>query len=306
MLYTQLQRGSQLPSSPGIPGACLAVVHPALRCAYRAGLGGFGCLALGGFMTYEQLLLHVYQHGTDKPDRTGTGTRSVFGAQVRYSLRDGFPIVTTKKVHFPSVVAELLWMLSGSTNVHDLRAMGCTIWDEWGREDGDLGPIYGAQWRGFAGVDQIAQVVHSIKTDPSSRRHVVSAWNPADIPAMALAPCHALFQFDVTDGRLSCQVYQRSADMFLGVPFNIASYALLTHMVARQCDLGVGDLVWTGGDCHIYSNHAEQVALQLSRTPLPKPVLLLSQSPSIFDYTPGHIELMDYQHHPAIKAPVAV
>ena len=257
-------------------------------------------------MTYEQLLQHVYCHGTDKTDRTGTGTRSVFGAQIRYDLRDGFPLVTTKKVHFASVVAELLWMLSGSTNVKDLQAMGCTIWDEWARDDGDLGPVYGAQWRGFAGGDQIAQVVHSIKTDPNSRRHIVSAWNPADIPAMALAPCHALFQFDVTDGRLSCQVYQRSADMFLGVPFNIASYALLTHMVAWQCGLGVGDLVWTGGDCHIYSNHMEQVALQLSRMPLRKPFLLLAEAPSIFDYRPTSFSLVDYRHHPAIKAPVAV
>lgn len=259
-----------------------------------------------GGMTYEQLLLHVYKHGTDKPDRTGTGTCSVFGAQIRYDLRDGFPIVTTKKVHFASVVAELLWMLSGSTNVRDLQAMGCTIWDEWARDDGDLGPIYGAQWRGFAGVDQIAQVVHGIKTEPHSRRHIVSAWNPADIPDMALAPCHALFQFDVTDERLSCQVYQRSADMFLGVPFNIASYALLTHMVAQQCGLGVGDLVWTGGDCHIYSNHMEQVERQLCRTPMHKPALRLRDAHSIFDYTPNHIELIGYEHHPAIKAPVAV
>lgn len=260
---------------------------------------------------YLQLAQHVMVNGAEKSDRTGTGTRSVFGHQMRLNLAEGFPLLTTKKVHFKSVVAELLWMLSGSTNVKDLQAMGCSIWDEWAQPDGSLGPIYGKQWRRWEGymfdIDQIAQVIDGIKRDPGGRRHIVSAWNPADIPEMALAPCHTLFQFDVTDGRLSCQLYQRSADIFLGVPFNIASYALLTHMVAQQCDLKVGDFIWTGGDCHIYSNHQEQVALQLTRAPRALPLLGFARCPeSIFDYKPEDILLVGYDPEPAIKGAVAV
>ena len=262
---------------------------------------------------YLNLLRQVQNHGRQKQDRTGTGTRQIFGAQMRFDLREGFPLVTTKKVHFKSVVAELLWFLSGSTNVKDLQAMGCTIWDEWANPDtGDLGPVYGEQWRNWPGhdgwnIDQIADLIEGISTNPHSRRHIVSAWNPADIPDMALAPCHALFQFDVTDGVLSCQLYQRSADLFLGVPFNIASYALLTHMVAAQCDLAVGDFVWTGGDCHIYDNHVEQVQTQLARDPRPLPMLHIKRRPaSIFDYAPDDFEVVGYEPHPAIKAQVAV
>ena len=273
---------------------------------------------------YENFLRHVYTTGKTKTDRTGTGTKSVFGYQMRFDLNEGFPLVTTKKVHLRSIVQELLWFLTGSTNNNDLKAMGCSIWDEWAKPDGDLGPIYGKQWRSwyshtetvYSGIgdyaesitiDQITQVIEGIKRDPHGRRHIVSAWNPADIPEMALAPCHALFQFDVTDGRLSCQLYQRSADIFLGVPFNIASYALLTHMVAQQCDLEVGDFIWTGGDCHIYSNHHEQVELQLSREPVAYPTLNIKRKPdSIFDYKFEDFEVMGYEHHPAIKAPVAV
>ena len=275
---------------------------------------------------YHQLMQHVLINGTEKGDRTGTGTRSVFGHQMRFDLRDGFPLVATKKVHFKSVVAELIWFLSGSTNNNDLRALDCTIWDEWAKPDGDLGPIYGAQWVSWPTgrniptpdkdghvwhlpetINQIAQVIESIKRDPNGRRHIVSAWNPADIPKMALAPCHAMFQFDVTGGRLSCQLYQRSADIFLGVPFNIASYALLTHMVAQQCGLEVGDFIWTGGDCHLYVNHFEQVALQLSRTPRALPLLVFARRPdSIFDYKPEDILLTGYDPEPGIKAPVAV
>lgn len=275
---------------------------------------------------YEDFMRHVYTNGVQKGDRTGTGTRSVFGHQMRFDLSHGFPLVTTKNVHFKSVVAELLWFLSGSTNNNDLEAMGCTIWRAWAREDGSLGPVYGEQWRNWPTIghhpvkdkdghtwmmpntiDQIAALIEGIRTNPHSRRHIVSAWNVADLPRMALAPCHAMFQFDVTDGVLSCQLYQRSADVFLGVPFNIASYALLTHMVAQQCDLAVGDFIWTGGDCHIYDNHREQVALQLSRDPMPLPAISLTRRPpSIFDYTPSDIVLNDYNPHPAIKAPVAV
>ena len=262
--------------------------------------------------TYETALTKIMAEGVDRGDRTGTGTRSLFGLQMRWHLADGFPLVTTKKVHIKSVVAELLWILSGSTNVKDLQAMGCTIWDEWADADGNLGPVYGAQWREWldeygCGIDQIANVVRDIKANPESRRHVVSAWNVANLPDMALAPCHCLFQFLVADGKLSCQLYQRSADFFLGVPFNIASYALLTHMVAQQCDLGVGEFIWTGGDCHIYKNHFDQVRLQLTRTPHPLPKLLMSPGvKSIFEYTPGDIVFHDYQHHPAIKGEVAV
>lgn len=259
---------------------------------------------------YEDLLRHVLEHGAPKPDRTGTGTRSVFGHQMRFDLRAGFPLVTTKRVHLRSVVGELLWFLRGESNVGWLRENGVTIWDEWAGADGELGPVYGVQWRSWptprGPVDQIAEVIEQIKRDPASRRHVVSAWNVADIPQMALAPCHAFFQFDVTDGRLSCQLYQRSADLFLGVPFNIASYALLTHMVAQQTDLEVGDFVWTGGDCHIYDNHVEQVREQLSREPFPAPTLRLRRAASIDAYSFEDVEVVDYRHHPAIKAPVAV
>jgi thymidylate synthase len=268
---------------------------------------------------YEDFMRHVYAHGTPKTDRTGTGTRSVFGHQMRFDLNEGFPLVTTKKVHLKSIIHELLWFLEGSSDNNKLRERGVTIWDEWAREDGDLGPVYGVQWRSWptpdgGQIDQIAEAVKTIKTNPDSRRIIVSAWNVADIPKMALAPCHAFFQFHVAPGespsapgKLSCQLYQRSADIFLGVPFNIASYALLTHMMAQQCDLAVGDFIWTGGDCHIYSNHHEQVELQLSRQPHPYPVLDIKRKPaSIFDYRYEDFEVLEYQHHPAIKAPVAV
>ena len=262
---------------------------------------------------YLNLLAEIAGHGRSKQDRTGTGTRQIFGAQMRFNLNNGFPVVTTKKVHFKSVVAELLWFLSGSTNVKDLQAMGCTIWDEWAREDGDLGPIYGSQWRnwlvwpGCKAIDQISKLIKGIRNTPDDRGHIVSAWNVADLQFMALRPCHAMFQCDVTDGRLSCQLYQRSADMFLGVPFNIASYALLTHMLAQQCDLQVGEFIWTGGDCHIYSNHAEQVQTQLERQPRPLPMLHIKRKPaSIFDYRPDDFELVGYDPHPAIKGEVAV
>jgi len=261
---------------------------------------------------YEDFLRHVDNHGVFKPDRTGTGTKSVFGYQMRFDLNEGFPLITTKKVHLKSIIYELLWFLRGDGNVCWLRERGVTIWDEWAREDGDLGPVYGVQWRNWpahdgASIDQIAEVIKTLKTDPDSRRIIVSSWNVADLPKMALMPCHALFQFYVADGKLSCQLYQRSADIFLGVPFNIASYALLTHMVAQQCDLGVGDFIWTGGDCHIYSNHSEQVALQLSRAPFRYPLLqIMRRPPSIFDYSYGDFEMLEYECHPAIKAPVAV
>ncbi len=261
---------------------------------------------------YEDFMRHVYVHGVAKSDRTGTGTRSVFGHQMRFDLAEGFPLVTTKKVHLKSIVLELLWFLRGDSNVHWLQERGCTIWDEWARPDGELGPVYGVQWRSWptpdgGHVDQIAQVVQQLKTDPDSRRIVVSAWNVADLPKMALAPCHAFFQFYVAGGRLSCQLYQRSADIFLGVPFNVASYALLTLMLAQQCDLQPGDFIWTGGDCHIYSNHFEQVEAQLARVPHAYPVMRLRRRPpSIFDYELDDFELLDYRHHPAIRAPVAV
>ena len=261
---------------------------------------------------YEDLMRHVHQHGVLKSDRTGTGTRSVFGHQMRFDLREGFPLVTTKKVHLRSIILELLWFLRGESNVQWLQDRGVTIWDEWARDDGDLGPVYGVQWRSWptpdgGHIDQIAEVVQQLKTNPDSRRILVSAWNVAELDRMALMPCHALFQFYVAEGRLSCQLYQRSADIFLGVPFNIASYALLTHMLAQQCDLEVGDFIWTGGDCHLYSNHTEQVETQLTRTPLPFPTLELLRRPdSIFDYQFEDFAVRDYQHHPAIKAPVAV
>ncbi|MEY4767242.1 MAG: hypothetical protein RI907_3915 [Pseudomonadota bacterium] len=267
---------------------------------------------------YEDFMRLVHTTGVLKTDRTGTGTRSVFGHQMRFDLSEGFPLVTTKKVHLKSIIVELLWFLRGDDNVKWLQERGVTIWDEWAREDGSLGPVYGVQWRSWpkpdgGHVDQISEVVKQLKQSPDSRRIIVSAWNPGLIDQMALPPCHAFFQFYVApaqDGgrpRLSCQLYQRSADIFLGVPFNIASYALLTHMMAQQCDMDVGDFIWTGGDCHIYSNHTEQVELQLSRAPHPYPVLNIKRKPaSIFDYEYEDFEVLDYQHHPAIKAPVAV
>ncbi len=268
---------------------------------------------------YEDFMRHVATHGVAKADRTGTGTKSVFGHQMRFDLAEGFPLVTTKKVHLKSIVLELLWFLRGDGNAKWLQERGVTIWDEWAKPDGDLGPVYGVQWRSWptpdgGHIDQIAQVVAQLETNPDSRRIVVSAWNVAALPQMALLPCHAFFQFYVAPattpggkGRLSCQLYQRSADIFLGVPFNIASYALLTHMLAQQCDLDVGDFIWTGGDCHIYSNHAEQVALQLSREPRPYPTLVIHRRPpSIFDYAYEDFAVEGYDPHPAIKAPVAV
>jgi len=261
---------------------------------------------------YEDFMRHVYEHGTPKTDRTGTGTRSVFGHQMRFDLSAGFPLITTKKVHTKSIIVELLWFLRGDTNIAYLNSQGVSIWDEWADEHGELGPVYGHQWRAWPApdgstIDQISQIVQQIRSQPDSRRHIVSAWNVAEIQNMALPPCHALFQFYVADGKLSCQLYQRSADIFLGVPFNIASYALLTHMVAQQCDLEVGDFVWTGGDCHIYSNHFEQVELQLSREPYPYPRLNITRRPaSLFDYVLDDFEIVDYQSHPHIKGAVAV
>ncbi len=260
---------------------------------------------------YEDLLADVMATGTHKSDRTGTGTRSVFGRQLRFDLSAGFPLVTTKRVHLRSVVGELLWFLRGESNVSWLRENGVRIWDEWADGAGELGPVYGVQWRSWPTpdgrhVDQVAQVLESLRTNPDSRRHVVSAWNVADLGAMALPPCHLLFQFYVADGKLSCQLYQRSADLFLGVPFNIASYALLTHMVAQQLDLEVGDFVWTGGDCHVYDNHVEQVTTQLARQPYPRPRLELRRAASLFDYTVDDVSVVDYRHHPTIAAPVAV
>jgi thymidylate synthase len=282
---------------------------------------------------YLDLLQDVVEHGRDKPDRTGVGTRSVFGRQVRFDLNQGFPLLTTKRLHLKSIVQELLWFLSGSTDNNELKARGVTIWDDWAAPSGDLGPIYGAQWRSWAcpprrheeagrTIDQLADLVATIRARPDSRRLVVSAWNPADLPdetqspqanaaagRMALAPCHCLFQFYVTDGRLSCQLYQRSADLFLGVPFNIASYALLTHLVAQQCDLKVGDFVHSFGDLHLYRNHLTDdiVFAQLARTPRPLPQLQLARRPpSLFDYRLEDIEVRGYDPHPAIRAPIAV
>lgn len=262
--------------------------------------------------SYLQLLRQVREQGARKTDRTGTGTLSLFGAQLRFRLSDGFPLVTTKRIHLKSVVHELLWFLRGDTNTRYLREHGVTIWDEWADADGELGPVYGRQWRAWRTadgreVDQMAEVLQLIRNNPDSRRIIVSAWNVGELPRMALQPCHALFQFYVAEGRLSCQLYQRSADIFLGVPFNIASYALLTHMVAQQCDLLPGDFVWTGGDTHLYLNHLEQADLQLSRQPLPLPTLnIRRRPPTLFDYQYEDFEFVNYQHHPAIKAPVAV
>ncbi|HEU0230171.1 MAG TPA: thymidylate synthase [Burkholderiaceae bacterium] len=261
---------------------------------------------------YEDFMRHVYEHGQTKTDRTGTGTRSVFGHQMRFDLNEGFPLITTKKLHTKSIFIELLWFLRGDSNVRWLQERGVSIWDEWADADGNLGPVYGAQWRSWptrngGHIDQISQIVRQIRETPDSRRLIVSAWNVGDIPDMALPPCHALFQFYVANGKLSCQLYQRSADIFLGVPFNIASYALLTHLVAQQCDLEVGDFVWTGGDCHLYSNHFEQARLQLSRTPFPYPRLnIRRRPPSLFEYEYDDFKILDYQAHPHIKAPVAV
>ncbi|AMM33735.1 Thymidylate synthase [Sinomonas atrocyanea] len=271
---------------------------------------------------YEDLLRDVLAHGAHKGDRTGTGTRSVFGRQLRFDLAEGFPLVTTKRVHFKSVALELLWFLRGDSNVRWLQERGVTIWDEWADDAGELGPVYGVQWRSWptpdgGHIDQISKVMESLRTNPDSRRHIVTAWNPAEVDQMALPPCHALFQFYVepgtegpggtTPGRLSCQLYQRSADLFLGVPFNIASYALLTHLVADQLGLGVGEFVWTGGDCHIYDNHLDQVQEQLSREPYPAPRLAIARTPaSIFEYQYEDFEVLGYRHHPTIKAPIAV
>src|SRR6201994_1985062 len=261
---------------------------------------------------YEDFMRLVRDQGRFKADRTGTGTTSVFGHQMRFDLSEGFPLVTTKKVHLKSIILELLWFLRGDSNVKWLQERGCTIWDEWARDDGDLGPVYGVQWRSWptpdgGHIDQIAEVVKQLKTNPDSRRIIVSAWNVADLSKMALMPCHAFFQFYVADGKLSCQLYQRSADMFLGVPFNIASYALLTLMVAQQVGLEPGEFVWTGGDCHIYDNHVEQVEEQLSRDPYPAPALRFDRTPeSIFDYRYDDFVIEGYQHHPAIRALVAV
>ena len=261
---------------------------------------------------YLDLMRHVRDQGVDKSDRTGTGTRSVFGHQMRFDLNAGFPLVTTKKCHLKSIIHELLWFLQGDTNIKYLQDNGVRIWDEWADENGDLGPVYGYQWRNWPApngesIDQISNVVAMIKNNPDSRRLMVTAWNPALVEDMALPPCHALFQFYVADGKLSCQLYQRSADIFLGVPFNIASYALLTMMVAQVCELKLGDFIWSGGDCHLYSNHMQQVEEQLSREPLPLPKMRINpQVNSIFDFRIDDFELCDYQAHPHIKAKVAV
>lgn len=260
---------------------------------------------------YEDLLREVYEHGTAKGDRTGTGTRSLFGKQIRFDLAESFPLITTKRVHFKSVAYELLWFLRGEGNTKYLTDNGVTIWDEWANSQGDLGPVYGVQWRswptpGGGHIDQIANVIEQLRQNPDSRRHLVSAWNVAELDEMALMPCHAFFQFYVADGKLSCQLYQRSADMFLGVPFNIASYALLTLMVAQQTGLEPGEFIWTGGDCHIYDNHVEQVEKQLAREPFPYPTIKIAKRDSIFDYEFEDFEIVNYQHHPGIKAPVAV
>ncbi|HEU4617671.1 MAG TPA: thymidylate synthase [Gammaproteobacteria bacterium] len=261
---------------------------------------------------YLDLLAAILERGVEKRDRTGTGTRSLFGHQMRFDLGAGFPLVTTKKLHLRSIIHELLWFLKGDTNVAYLREHDVTIWDEWADAEGNLGPIYGAQWRAWKAadgrrIDQIQRAVDLLRTDPDSRRIIVSAWNVGELEQMALSPCHALFQFYVAEGRLSCQLYQRSADVFLGVPFNIASYALLVHMMAQQTDLAPGELVWTGGDCHLYLNHLEQARLQLSREPLPLPKLEIERRPpSIFDYRFEDFEIVGYRSHPAIKAPIAV
>ena len=261
---------------------------------------------------YQDLLRHILKNGTQKTDRTGTGTISVFGYQMRFNLQDGFPLVTTKKVHTKSIIHELLWFIKGETNIKYLKDNGVSIWDEWADENGNLGPVYGKQWRSWEArdgkvIDQLQDVLKQLKNNPDSRRIIVSAWNPADIPNMKLPPCHALFQFYVADGKLSCQLYQRSADVFLGVPFNIASYALLVLMIAQECKLEPGEFIWTGGDTHIYSNHLEQVELQLSREPRKVPKMILNpEIKSIFDFKYEDFKLENYEPYPAIKAPVAV
>ena len=261
---------------------------------------------------YLDLMRRILDEGAEKQDRTGTGTLSVFGHQMRFNLQDGFPLVTTKKLHLRSIIIELLWFLSGDTNIRYLKENGVSIWDEWADESGDLGPVYGRQWRAWPGkdggtIDQISKVLHSIKTNPDSRRHMVVAYNPTFVDEMALPPCHSLFQFYVAAGRLSCQLYQRSCDTFLGVPFNIASYALLTSMMAQQCDLEVGDFVWTGGDVHLYNNHLEQVQLQLGREPKPLPQLVIKRRPdNLFDYRFEDFRIDNYDYHPHIPAPIAV
>ena len=261
---------------------------------------------------YLTLMQDILDNGSRKTDRTGTGTLSVFGRQLRFDLSEGFPLVTTKKLHLRSIIYELLWFLNGDTNIKYLKDNGVSIWDEWADENGELGPVYGSQWRSWPApngesIDQISKVLDQIKNKPDSRRHIVSAWNPAEVDKMALPPCHALFQFYVADGKLSCQLYQRSADYFLGVPFNIASYALLTHMVAQQCDLEPGEFIWTGGDVHLYTNHIEQAKTQLSRKPYPIPQLKIARKPaSLFEYQFEDFEIVNYQCHPGIKAPIAV
>ncbi|MGF9696986.1 MULTISPECIES: thymidylate synthase [Paenibacillus] len=261
---------------------------------------------------YLDLLQDILNNGVHKGDRTGTGTQSVFGRQLRYDLSEGFPLVTTKRIHLKSVIHELLWFLSGDTNIAYLKENGVKIWDDWADENGDLGPVYGSQWRTWEApngekIDQIAAVIDSIKNNPDSRRHLVSAWNVAEINNMKLPPCHFAFQFYVAEGKLSCMLTMRSVDTFLGLPFNIASYALLTHMIAQQCDLEVGDFIWSGGDVHIYSNHVEQVKTQLEREPYALPKLIIKRKPdSIFDYKFEDFEFENYQHHPGIKAPIAV
>ncbi|RAW13563.1 thymidylate synthase [Paenibacillus taichungensis] len=261
---------------------------------------------------YLDLLQDILDTGVHKGDRTGTGTQSVFGRQLRYDLSEGFPLVTTKRIHLKSVIHELLWFLSGDTNISYLKENGVKIWDDWADENGDLGPVYGSQWRTWEApngdkIDQIAAVIDSIKNNPDSRRHLVSAWNVAEINNMKLPPCHFAFQFYVAEGKLSCMLTMRSVDTFLGLPFNIASYALLTHMIAQQCDLEVGEFIWSGGDVHIYSNHVEQVKTQLEREPFALPKLVIKRKPdSIFDYTFDDFEFENYQHHPGIKAPIAV
>ena len=261
---------------------------------------------------YLDLLTHIKENGTFKSDRTGTGTTSVFGYQMRFNLEEGFPLVTTKKTHLKSIIYELLWFLKGETNIKHLTDNNVSIWNEWADSNGDLGPVYGKQWRSWEGangvvIDQIKEAIHTLKTNPDSRRIIVSAWNVADLPKMALMPCHAFFQFYVADGKLSCQLYQRSADVFLGVPFNIASYALLTMMIAQVCDLGLGDFVWTGGDTHLYSNHMEQVELQLSRTPRALPTMKINPNvKDILDFQYEDFTLEGYDPYPGIKAPVAI
>jgi thymidylate synthase len=261
---------------------------------------------------YHKLLKHILQNGNKKEDRTGVGTISVFGYQMRFDLSEGFPLVTTKKLHLKSIIYELLWFLNGDTNIKYLKDHGVSIWDEWADANGDLGPVYGYQWRSWPGrngekIDQISKLMEQLKKKPDSRRHIVTAWNPAEVDNMALPPCHAMFQFYVADGKLSCQLYQRSCDTFLGLPFNIASYALLVHMIAQQCDLEPGDFVWTGGDVHIYNNHIDQANLQLTREPFPLPQLNIKRKPgSIFEYQFEDFEILNYQAHPSIKAPIAV